>query len=896
MQDDSIPKITRRDFLKGSAALGASVALMGKLHFPSALEKAHAPSMMDIAEVKRGACRSCLYGQCTVLYKVKDGVLTGVEGDPEGPWNTGKMCVRGNSVTRYVYNPYRIKNPMKRTNPKKGLDVDPGWVEITWDEAINTLVGKLSTVRKEDPRKLVWYSGFPSIPFFVGGLAGIFAGVFGTPNAIESTGAMCSVHMSSALVSGSGIESPDIEHGKYILAMGWTVGPNIGSADGGSDKVLDAVERGLRIVAVDPHQTIESRYGEWVPIRPGADLPFLLAMAHVILYEIKKFDEDFLKSHTTATYLIDPKGNYIRDPESQKPLMYNSKQKAAVPFDDPDTANLALEGEYEVNGIKARPVFALIKQGMNEYTPEWQENLTTVPAATLRRISQEFVEAAHIGDTIMLDGVSLPYRPASIGIGRGVSMHRDGHLAYWMSMVINQLVGAVSVPGGIQSYPGPMKLVPDQDGVVTEEKSMLFHRHPFKFPPDRIDGYEYMPYGFSHGQRAVDVILEPEKYHMNYKPEILVQYASNWFTKAGADVDRISDALRQIPFIFSFSYHFDEHTAFADIVVPDCTYLEQNFMWNGEEIDRPGHRSLWNHQAVHKPIVTPLYQSRPPDEVLIDVAERVGMLYGPGQLNFIMNFRLGLKPEYQLALDQKYTTADMIDRALRSYYGDEYTFDAVAEKGGAYIQLPASQSYSYTFFPGNKTRLPIYNMSIKTAGEELLAALKTAGIQHPGWSEDDIRFYYVGVPAWKPTPTQEAPDGFDLYGVVWKNHQFLFDVANTNGNPYLQEVLDKQHPFYGKVLLHPKTADKKGLSDGDQVYLESQFGGKVGPYPIKTTGTIHPEAVGVISGVGDRKASGMNPYAKRGIAYNRLLSYKWESLDIYTGGIELSPRIKVTKA
>lgn len=475
-------------------------------------------------------------------------------------------------------------------------------------------------------------------------------------------------------------------------------------------------------------------------------------------------------------------------------------------------------------------------------------------------------------------------------------MHRDGHLAYWMSMVINQLVGAVSVPGGIQSYPGPMKLTPDQDGVVTEEKSMLFHRHPFKFPPDRIDGYEYMPYGFSHGQRAVDVILEPEKYHMNYKPEILVQYAANWFTKAGADVDRISKALRQIPFIFSFSYHFDEHTAFADIVVPDCTYLEQNFMWNGEEIDRPGHRSLWNHQAVHKPIVAPLYQSRPPDEVLIDVAERVGMLYGPGQLNFIMNFRLGLKPEYQLALDQKYSTADMIDRALRSYYGDEHTFDAVAEKGGAYIQLPASKSYSYTFFPGNKTRLPIYNMSIKTAGEELLAALKTAGIQHPGWSENDIRFYYVGVPAWKPTPTQEAPEGFDLYGVVWKNHQLLFDVANTNGNPYLQEVLEEQHPLYGKVLLHPRTAGEKGLGDGDQVYLESQFGGKIGPYPIKTTGTVHPEAVGVISGVGDRKAPGMNPYAKLGIAYNRLLSYKWESLDIYTGGIELSPRIKVTKA
>lgn len=896
MRDASDSKLSRRDFIKTSAVAVAATTVLSQLSHRSVLtpSKASASSAGETI-VKRGSCRSCLYGQCNVLYKVKDDLLVGVEGDPDGPWNRGKLCVRGSAVTQYVYNPYRFKNPVKRTNPEKGLDIDPGWVEISWEEALNTLSEKLVAIRKDDPRKLIWYSGFPSIPFFVGGVTGIFAPTFGTPNNIESTGALCSVHLSSTLVTGSGIESPDIEHGKYILAMGWTVGPNIGSADGGSDKVLEAIENGLRIVAVDPHRTIESRYGEWVPIRPGSDFPFLLAMAHVILHEIKKFDVDFVKSRTTGTYLIGADGNFVRDPASEKPLMYNTKLGKAVPFDDPDTANLALEGEYEINGVLAHPAFDLIKQGMLQYTPEWQEDLTTVPAATLRRISQEFVEAARIGDTINLDGVTLPYRPAAIGIGRGLSMHRDGHLAYWMSMVINQLVGAVSVPGGIQSYPGPMKLHPDKDGIVTEENSMLFHRHPFKFPPDRIDAYDFLPFGFSHGQRTVDVILEPEKYHINYKPELLVQYAANWFTKAAADVDRISEALKRIPFIVSFSYHPDENTAFSDIVMPDCTYLEQNLIWNGEEIDRPGHRSKWNHQHVHKPIIKPLYQSRPPDEVLIDVAERIGMLYGPGQLNFIMNFRLALKPEDQLALDQKYTTADMIDRALRTQYGDTYTFDAVAEKGYAYIQVPASEAYSYSFFPGSTTRLPIYNMSIKTAGDNLLAAMNAAGIQHPGWSEQDIRFYYVGVPVWKPTPIQNPPEGFDLYGVLWKNPQFLFDTANTNGNAYLQEVVE-QHPHYGKVLLNPETAAQKGLFDDDLVYLEGQFGGKIGPYPVKTTGTLHPEAVGVISGLGDKKVAGMNPLLKRGIAYNRLLSYKWETVDIYTGGIEMSPRIKITKA
>lgn len=894
MQDDSVPKLTRRAFVKGSAALAASVAIMGELPGRKALESVETLSGVPAeVEIKHGACRSCLYGQCNALFKVKDGILTSVEGDPEGPWNKGRLCVRGLAVTRHVYNPYRIKTPLKRTNPKKGLDEDPGWVEITWDEAINTFVEKLIAVRKDDPRKLVWYGGFPSIPFFVGGLAGVFSTVFGSPNNLDSTGALCSVHLTSSLLSGSGVEGPDVEHGKYILAMGWTVGPNIGSADGGTNFTLDAVERGLRIVAVDPHRTLEARYGEWVPIRPGSDFPFLLAIANVILYELKKFDVEFIKIRTTGPYLIGADGYFKRDKETNKPLVWDPTSDSAKTFDDPTIADYALEGSFTVDGEQVQPGFDLVKRGMEQYTPEWQEELTTVSAATVRRIASELVENAQIGSTITLDGVTMPYRPASVGIGRGLAMHRDGHLAYWMTMVINQLLGAVAVPGGIQAYPGPEKLKPDEDGIVTPAGS-IFGKHTIKLPPDRIDAYDYMPYGFAHGQRFVDGVLEPEKYHLDYKPEILVQRGGNWFTKAAADTDRISEALRQIPFIFSFSYHPDEHTAFSDIVVPDCTYLEQAFMWE-DDTDRPGNRHLGNHEAVHKPIVKPLYQSRPPDDVLIDVAEKVGMLYGPGQLNFVLNFRLGLKPEYQLAVDKKYTVPEMIDSALRSQYGDKFTFDAVAEKGLAYQEFKKYEAYSYSFFPGNKTRHPFYNMALKTAGDELLAALKQAGFEHPGWTEEDIRFYYTGVPAWKPTPIQNPPEGFDLYGVVWKIPQFLFDIANTNGNPYLQEVAE-QNPHFGKVLIHPETAAKKGLRDGDQVYLEGQFGGKIGPYPVLTTGTVHPEVLGVLSGIGDKKAPGLNPYSKRGIAYNRLLTYKWETVDIYTGGIELSPRIKVTKA
>ena len=182
---------------------------------------------------------------------------------------------------------------MKRTNPVKGLNVDPGWVEISWDEAIKTFSEKLGAIRKDDPRKLVWYGGFPSLPFFVGGMSGVFASTFGTPNNLSATGAMCSVHLETVMNTGSEVEEADVEFGKYILAMDGSVAVNNGSSDGGTDLVLNALEKGLHVVSVDPHRTLELRYGEWLPIRPGSDFPFLLAMTHVILYEIKKFDEAF---------------------------------------------------------------------------------------------------------------------------------------------------------------------------------------------------------------------------------------------------------------------------------------------------------------------------------------------------------------------------------------------------------------------------------------------------------------------------------------------------------------------------------------------------------------------------------------------------------------------------
>ena len=100
-------------------------------------------------------CMMCMQADDGTLVHVEDGVVTNIVGNPECPTNKGKICIRSISSIMGLYNPYRVKGPLKRTNPEKGPDIDPGWVEITWEEALNTVAEKLKKIRKEDPRKLL---------------------------------------------------------------------------------------------------------------------------------------------------------------------------------------------------------------------------------------------------------------------------------------------------------------------------------------------------------------------------------------------------------------------------------------------------------------------------------------------------------------------------------------------------------------------------------------------------------------------------------------------------------------------------------------------------------------------------------------------------------------------
>ena len=130
-----------------------------------------------------------------------NGVVVKVEGDPDSPISKGRLCPRGSAGVMNLYNPYRVKAPMKRTNPEKAVDNDPKWVEISWDEALNTVGEKLKACKAKDPRGLIVNESFGSKETRA---RTAFQQASGTPNMVGSHGPTCSVHYASNIVQGGG--------------------------------------------------------------------------------------------------------------------------------------------------------------------------------------------------------------------------------------------------------------------------------------------------------------------------------------------------------------------------------------------------------------------------------------------------------------------------------------------------------------------------------------------------------------------------------------------------------------------------------------------------------------------------------------------------------------------
>lgn len=832
-------------------------------------------------------CDQCFCFCGTRVHRV-NGVVAKVEGDPDCPHNWGRICAKGQAAIMSLYNPKRVTKPLKRTNPEKGIGVDPKWTEITWEEAIDTLTQRLKKVRAEDPRKLLFAS------FDLANLNSVcicWASAFGTPTTIWMTAPWCGagLHMLSFLTNGTFHSEFDMEYCNYCILFGNQAGFMVGvNPNIHAQKMAEARARGMKVVVVDPRcSNAAAKAEEWIPIRPGTDSALALAMVNVMLNELGTYDAEFVKRHTNGPYLVGPDGRYVRDKVSSKPQMWDAGASGPKRCDE-EIGEPSLEGTFTVDGVQCSPAFALLKEHVSQYGAEKASEITTIPPDTIRRLAKEFATAARIGSTITIDGVQLPYRPAAVNAYRGSLGHKHGAHTALSIQLLNMLVGSLYVPGG---HRGPNVVGPsgswrpeaNSDGLIVPGKGNAYiGRDPYEFrelelrPPQTLDLKELAPLDVGDAAAAVQLcLLEPEKFKPAFLPEVLIHCRTNLVASL-MDPEAAAEALKRIPFMASFATQIDETVEFADIVFPDLHSLERLQLFpNSLHFSMSPSTGYW-YWGVQQPIVEPPAGARHWEEVLMEIADRMGFL---GDFYEVVNNVFSIQEPYRLDSTKKYTREEILDLRAKSMFGPSQGLSWFKEHGYMKVERTVGEMYPG---PSITARVPIYYEHMLEAGEYVKRVAQIIGIT---WDLSD----YQPLPDWRPCGAYEEKDpGLDLYGINYKLPFHTF--SHTAANPWLNE-LSEHHPHAYSIQINTETAKAKSIRDGDLIWVEAGRGRTV-KGRASVTELIHPEVI-AIGGTFGMWSDGRPISKGKGVHFNRLMALSLERLDKITLGPDGCVKVKV---
>lgn len=910
----STTNMSRRDFLKSAATVGTASVAVSIFPKSAPLTKANGKKAAGKVEWKASFCSGCHQPTCAIQVKVVDGVAVSVQGDPKSETNMGTLCARGQASVMSLYNPYRVKTPLKRTNPVRGLDQDPGWVEISWDEALDLTADKIKDVIATDTRSFIMSTGFG---FEETRLS--LNGAIGKTNSLGTPGALCPEHFTSLHLSGTMLDRADLERCNYMVVAGRSFGADFAIASSSTRNLANAFQRGFKLVTIGPVDNRHGQPGEWVPIRPGTDTALGLALGHVIVHEIGKYDEWWLKVRSNAPYLIPESEtfikdtqvfmeDYLRDSETGKPLVWDTGLQRPVPFDSKKGESYALTGRYLHEGKVAKTVFQTYKDYIRDFTPEWAETITTVPAAKIREIAANLVSEAKIGSTIDIDGFTFPYTPACINIGRGAVTNRLGSQTYKAYGAINVMLGAIDVPGGMQGCQTMNQwpfLQPDEDGVLKATESMANQvmGTPLTFPPDSLDMAGFYPQKHNTTVLGWKAILDPEKYYIEFPIKMLMIHASNPVT-SNANKERVIDAWNKIPFIVDVAYHFDEPAYMADVLLPEDHSMERTNMYRlfRNEKESTDQNRVLQGTFIKRPAVPRVFNTMNANDIFIELAKRSGVapaMYDranksllkaiPGALPGGLSKELALDPE------GSYTWDEIVERKIKTDFGPEAGFKDFEESSFKPCKLKTvKESYNYSYAPDNTIRQPLYYQRTTKNAKQLKSDLEAVGAHVPGWDDmDEFYRHYSGFPIWYKPYNYGVTDEYPFKVANWKTH---FLVTNTYGNvenPWLQEIMDKFVPDMKVVLIHPASAKKVGLEEGDRVVIEAEHAGKTNG-KVHITNLVHPEVAGIAGNFG-RLSPQMNPLVREGSQFNQLCSDEEFTLEPVMGCLENSPRVKIYK-
>ena len=848
-------ELGRRGFIKGVGALGgvatsgigfdAIAEAAGVARKPKTAVGARVAAALDVRKIKSG-CAICP-NFCGIEATVVNGVVRTIYPDAARAdyYNHG-ICPKGTSGMYNTYDPYRLKKPLKRTNPKKGQNEDPKWVEISWEEAFTAIAAKLSKIKAEDPRKLIWQHGQGKY-LIQEQFCEAWTKAFGTPNMVHRTTACeAARHVADELTwAGAGI-LPDLKYSKLLLNFGANYYEGEQASRWLDWQTMQSIDKGLKTVVVEPRLSgTAAKADEWVPVRPGKDVVMILAMAKVLI-DAGTIDEPFLVEFTNAPQLVDAAGIILKDKDGKTPLVWDTVANTASPY----VAGVkpALKGSYTVDGKPFRTAFQVLADSLKDITPAYAEEIADVPAATITRLAQNFAKEARIGETIEIDGLTLRYRPAVLYTFRGLSAKEHGVQGWRTGLILNMLIGNIDAVGGLMlsgAYGRPQ----------------YFDISKCEYPPTRADLAQsvYFPYANHHiAQTPCLTVQDPKSFGLPYTPEMQIFYGTNRPVSIPNSWQQFEGLAKTFNVVIDIL--MTESAWYADIVLPDKTYLES---WHWAPTRSTPDTS---HMAIRQPMVNPYNLEQDAFSILWELSKRLGFRDKFAEES---NKSWGLK-EVTFKTGRDYTQREGVEVLWADKTKKE--FSVAIEQG--FVGSKKTTKSKYTSGAEDKFKGP-GKAKMKFYADQLIDTYyKAEGIAKKnnlaGFDLAKLKIAYSPLPTKDhafPTPHLEAK-GYPYY-VITHKRMYRNQSGNTVNNVILNQALGADAAT-NYVQLNVKTAAELGVKSGDTVTIETRVG-KINGIAQVVQG-IRPDTIAVSYHYG-QWSKGYSPASGKGTAINQVLEH-----------------------
>ncbi|HBK57520.1 MAG TPA: formate dehydrogenase [Xanthomonadales bacterium] len=878
--------------------------------------------------VKDTTCYMCAC-RCGIRVWLRDGRVSYIQGNPEHPVNGGVLCAKGAAGIMQHHSPARLRKPLKRVGERG----ERRMVEIEWAEALDILSQRLAAIRARNPDELAFFTGRDQSQ----ALTGWWAQQFGTVN-YAAHGGFCSVNMAAGglyTLGGSFWEfgEPDWQHTRYLML--WGV-----AEDHDSNPIKRGLgllkQRGARIVAINP---VRSGYGaiadEWIGIRPGTDGLLALALVHELLRS-DRIDLEYLVRYSNGHWLVihddgaADDGLFARDDEGAV-LCAVADAAGAIRLVPADTVDISprLAGDYRLaDGRRAVPVLQLIVERYlaPEYGPDAVAERCGIPADTIRRLAAELAEAAFEHpvriaqpwtDAWGRQHPEMVGRPVAMHAMRGISAHANGFQTCRALHLLQLLLGTVDTPGGFRFQPPYPKPIPPPNRPGRERRAdgsldagpLGFVQGPDDLlvdasgRPRRIDhafswAYPLAAHGLLHTVIRNAWAGDPYRIdtlflfmaNMSWNSAMNTEQTMHWLR------DRDDDGEYRIPFIVYVDAYDSEMVAFADLVLPDTTYLERFDCIS--LLDRPISDADGAADAVRHPVVMgdaddPGREVRGFQSVLLELGARLGL---PGMVEADGSARYRDYADYIVRHERapgvgllagwrgdgsRIGKGPANPEQLDRYIANGGFWRTEIPEAGRYFKM-ANRDYlrwaAAMGFVGSERAIPLQLYS------ETLQRFRLAGRGHgrhpvPIEHRDRLKRYFDPLPFWYRALDLDTDGDADAdqrypFSAISQRPMFMYHAWGSQ-NAWLRQIAARN-----RLYLHPDTAARLGIADGARVRLFSRTASI--EVPVALAGNVQPETVWTWNAIGKRSGAWRlhrdAPESRHGFLLNPLID------DLLAGG------------